>query len=217
MHELLAFLAAAGIAKIPRVLGIDDRDREILTFLPGHVLEIGAERPTPAQTRSAMRWLRAFHTAVAGFPRESRRWRFEERALGPGEIVCHHDTAIYNMVFDGDELAGVFDWDVAGPGVPLDDVAMYAWNSAVLHPDADAGEMADELRTIADGYGDLDPHVLLDHVPVRITAATDRIAAGQARGDAGMLRLGTVGEPAATLARLALLQARLGELHSRLA
>lgn len=216
VHELLDFLAAAGVEKIPRVLGTDERGREILTFLPGHVLDIHTEPASAAQTRSAMRWLRTFHAAVAGFPRESRRWRFVERALEPGEIVCHHDTAIYNLAFDGDELAGVFDWDVAGPGVPLDDVAMYAWNSALLHPAADAVEMVDGLATIADGYGDLDPHTLLDHVPVRITSATDRIAAGQRAGDPGMLRLGSIGEPAATLARLATLTARLPELHAAL-
>ncbi|WP_028050952.1 phosphotransferase [Cellulomonas sp. URHD0024] len=217
VHELLDFLAAAGVERVPRVLGIDDRGREILTFLPGHVLAIGTEQPSAAQTRSAMRWLRAFHTAVAGFPRQSRRWRFVERALEPGEIVCHHDTAIYNLAFDGDELAGVFDWDVAGPGVPLDDVAMYAWNSALLHPEADAAEMVDGLRTIADGYGSIGAGDLLDHVPVRIVAATDRIAAGQRAGDPGMLRLGEIGEPASTLARLARLSARIPELHARMA
>ncbi|WP_426594609.1 phosphotransferase [Cellulomonas sp. McL0617] len=217
VHELLDFLAAAGVEKIPRVLGIDERDREILTFLPGHVLDIHTERPSPAQTTSAMRWLRTFHTAVAGFPRANRRWRFVERALRPGEIVCHHDTAVYNLVFDGDDLAGVFDWDVAGPGVPLDDVAMYAWSSALLHPGADAAEVVDGLRTIADGYGDLDVRALLEHVPVRITAATDRIRAGQLAGDPGMLRLGSVGEPASTLARLGALTARFPELRERLA
>ena len=216
VHELLDFLADAGLPRIPRVLGIDDRDREILTFLPGRVLDIGRETLSDAQVRSAMHWLREYHAVVAGFPRESRRWRFVERALRPGEIVCHHDSAMYNMAFDGDDLAGVFDWDVAGPGIPLDDVAIFAWNTAVLFPDADAAEVAHVLRTIADGYGGLDPHAVLDHVVVRMTDAADRIAAAQAAGDPGMLRLGTVGEPAATRARLAVLGARLPDLHAAL-
>lgn len=217
VHELLRFLADAGLPRIPRVLGIDDREREILTFLPGRVLDIGRETLTDAQVRSAMRWLREYHAVVAGFPRESRRWRFAERGLAPGEIVCHHDSAMYNMAFDGDELAGVFDWDVAGPGIPLDDVAIFAWNTAVLFPDADADEVACVLRTIADGYGGLDPHDVLDHVVTRMTDAADRIAAAQVAGDPGMLRLGTVGEPASTRARIAVLAARLPELHEALA
>lgn len=216
VHELLDFLADAGLPRIPRVLGVDDRGREILTFLPGRVLDIGRERLSDAQVRSAMEWLRSFHAVVAGFPRESRRWRFVERALRPGEIVCHHDSAMYNMAFDGDELAGVFDWDVAGPGIPLDDVAMFAWNTAVLFPDAPTDEVTHVLRTIADGYGGVDPHALLDHVLTRMTDAAHRIAAAQAAGDPGMLRLGTVGEPAATRARLAILGARLPELHTAL-
>ena len=163
-----------------------------------------------------MHWLREYHAVVAGFPRESRRWRFVERALQPGEIVCHHDSAMYNMAFDGDDLAGVFDWDVAGPGIPLDDIAIFAWNTAVLFPDAPMDEVAHVLRTIADGYGGIDPHALLDHVVTRMTDAANRIAAAQDAGDPGMLRLGTVGEPAATRARLAALGARLPELHAAL-
>jgi hypothetical protein len=213
VHELLDFLADAGLPHVPRVLGIDDRGREILTFLPGRVLDIGRETLSDAQVRSAMEWLRSFHAAVARFPRDSRRWRFVERALAPGEIVCHHDSAMYNMAFDADELAGVFDWDVAGPGIPLDDVAIFAWNTAVLFPDAPADEVAHVLRTITDGYGGIDPHTLLDHVITRMTDAANRIAAAQDAGDPGMLRLGTVGEPAATRARLAVLGARLPELH----
>ncbi len=216
VHELLGVLATTGLPHVPRVLGLDERGREVLTFLPGYVVPVGVEELTDAQVRSAMRWLREYHAAVADFPRDSRRWRFAERVLEPGEIVCHHDAAIYNMAFDGDELAGVFDWDAAGPGIPLDDVAMFAWNDALLFPDADAATMARGLRTIAEGYGDLDPHVLLDHVVIRMTAAADRIAEAQAAGDPGMVRLGTVGEPASTRARIAVLRDRLPMLHAAL-
>ena len=216
VHELLEFLAVAGLPRIPRVLGVDEKGREILTFLPGRVLDIGRETLSDAQVRSAMSWLRSFHAVVAGFPRDSRRWRFVERALRPGEIVCHQDSAMYNMAFDGDELAGVFDWDVAGPGIPLDDVAIFAWNTAVLFPDAPADEAARGLRTIADGYGGLDPHAVLDRVVTRMTDAADRIAAAQEAGDPGMLRLGEAGEPANTRARLVVLTGRLPELHAAL-
>ncbi|RHA39654.1 aminoglycoside phosphotransferase family protein [Cellulomonas rhizosphaerae] len=208
VHELLDFLAAAGLPHVPRALGFDERGREVLTYLPGDVVPIGERALTDAQLTSAAAWLREYHRVVAGFPRGSRRWRFVERALGPGEIVCHHDTAMYNMAFDGDELAGVFDWDVAGPGVPIDDVAILAWNSPLLHPAAGPAEVAHGLRVIADGYGGLEPVAILDHVFARMTAAADRIEAGQRAGDAGMLRLGEIGEPANTRSRLAVLAPR---------
>ena len=37
VHDLLNHLTAAGFAGSPRVLGIDDADREILEFVPGEV------------------------------------------------------------------------------------------------------------------------------------------------------------------------------------
>lgn len=214
VHELLGFLAGTGLPHVPRVLGIDDRGREVLTYLPGRVVPVGVERLTDAQLRSVAGWLREFHAVVAGFPRDRRRWRFADRALEPGEIVCHHDTAMYNLAFSGDELAGVFDWDVAGPGVPLDDVAILAWNSPLLDPRAPVEDVAHGLRVIAEAYGDLDPADLLAHVPVRMAAACDRIESGQRAGEPGMLRLGEIGEPGRTRERLAALAARGGELRA---
>ncbi|MDC7119951.1 phosphotransferase [Cellulomonas fimi] len=207
VHELLDFLATTDLPHVPRVLGIDDRGREILTYLPGRVVPIGVEPLTDGQVRSAMRWLRHFHEVVADFPRETRRWRFVERALEPGEIVCHHDSAMYNLAFDGDELAGVFDWDAAGPGRPIDDLAIFAWNAPLLFPDRDPAASAHGLRVMADAYGDVDPAAILDHVAVRMTDASDRIEEAQRRGDPGMLRLGEIGEPASTRARIVTLRA----------
>ncbi|MBT0992778.1 phosphotransferase [Cellulomonas sp. DKR-3] len=212
VHELLGFLQAAGLRAVPRVHGFDEQGREVLDYLPGEVVPVGERALTDAQLASAARWLRDFHAVVAGFDRGPRRWRFVERALAPGEIVCHHDAAMYNLAFDGDELVGVFDWDVAGPGVPLDDLAILAWVSPLLFPDDDAGRMAHGLRVIADAYGDVEPARLLRHVERRMRDAADRIAGGQRAGDAGMLRLGEIGEPAATLARLEVLVARTDEI-----
>jgi len=217
VHELLAFLTDAGLPHVPRVLGIDDRGREILTYLPGEVVPIGERDLTDGQLASAARWLREYHRVVRGFPRSSRRWRFVERGLEPGEIVCHHDCAMYNLAFDGDEVAGVFDWDVAGPGVPIDDLAMLAWNSPLLRLGADPDEAAHGLVVIARAYGDVEPGAILDHVTARMTAATDRIEAGQRAGDPGMLRLGEIGEPAATRARLLTLARNLPAIRRALA
>lgn len=240
VHELLDHLARSGLDGIPHVLGVDDQGREVLTYLPGRVVPIGVEELTDAQLGSAAAWLRRFHAAVADFPRGSRRWRFVERALGAGEIVCHHDSAMYNMAFDGDDLAGVFDWDAAGPGVPLDDLTMLAWNSPLLRLGEDPADAAHGLQVIADAYaaqtravarsradppaasaGRVEPASpsatdILDHVVTRVTAATDRIEAGQRAGDPGMLRLGERGEPASTRARLGVLAGRIDAIRALL-
>ena len=237
VHELLGFLDDRGLPLIPRVLGVDERGREVLTYLPGRVVPIGVEALTDRQVGSAMAWLREYHRAVAEFPRTPRRWRFAERALAPGEIVCHHDVAMYNLAFDDDDLAGVFDWDVAGPGVPLDDLAIFAWNSPLLDPLVDADEAAHGLVVMARAYAGpggsapegalrpalgraLDPAPgparILEHVLTRMTTAADRISAGQRAGDAGMLRLGEIGEPAATRARIEVLRPRVPALMAAL-
>jgi hypothetical protein len=220
VHELLVYLDAHDLPLVPRVLGIDDRGREILSYLPGRVLAVGLEPMNEPQVESTMLWLRQFHETVAGFPRGARRWRFVERPLAAGEIVCHHDAAVYNLAFDGDRLAGVFDWDVAGPGVPLDDLAMFAWNGPLL-PLADGDltsldQAARGLTVMARAYGQVRATEILDHVATRMTAAADRIEAGQRAGDAGMIRLGRVGEPAATRRRLAVLGRSLPALADRL-
>lgn len=38
MHEFLTHLARAGFDGAPRVLGLDDQQREVLTFIDGEVL-----------------------------------------------------------------------------------------------------------------------------------------------------------------------------------
>lgn len=209
VHELLDHLRSRGLPLIPTVLGLASQGREVLSYLPGRVLEVETEPMGEVRTASTMVWMRQFHEAVADFPRGSRRWRFVERPLLDGEIVCHHDAAVYNLAFDGDRLVGVFDWDVAGPGVPLDDLAMFAWNGplAALRgsgvPDAaDIHRAARELTVMAATYGGLTPRAILDQVGRRMVAAAERIEAGQRAGDPGMLRLGEAGEPTATRHRL---------------
>lgn len=219
VHELLDHLDRRGLPLVPRVLGIDRRGREVLTYLPGQVLEVSPDSLTPARIGSAITWLRQFHEAVADFPRSTRRWRFVERPLADGEIVCHHDAAVYNLAFDGDRLAGVFDWDVAGPGVPLDDLAMFAWNGPLVAlrgegpcSEQDVHRAAEALHVMAEAYGGIAPSGVLDRVARRMTAAAERIEAGQRAGDPGMIRLGEVGEPAATRRRLAAFVAHTPEV-----
>ena len=46
VHALLRHLEARGFAGAPRVLGLDEQGREILTYLPGET--VGTARPWPA-------------------------------------------------------------------------------------------------------------------------------------------------------------------------
>lgn len=188
VHALLDHLHQAGVPAVPRVLGFDERGREILTYLPGDVVYAPQRRMDDEQLADLMRWLRRFHDASAGFrPEGVVSWRFERRELAEHEIVCHHDVGWYNVAFTGPRLTGVFDWDVAGPGVPLDDLAFAAWNDVPLVQVAD--DAARRLRLMAEVYGGVDAREILAHVRPRIEGSRRRIVGGADAGDPGMQRL----------------------------
>jgi hypothetical protein len=110
VHALLEYLAPRA-EHIPRVLGFDEQGCEILTFLPGRVVDIDTELLTPGQIDSLASWTRDFHEAVAGFGHPGP-WRYPH--VAQASLIGHNDIAPYNACFDGDEVAGVFDWDLAG-------------------------------------------------------------------------------------------------------
>lgn len=216
VHDLLGHLTAAGLDGVPRVHGFDDQGREILDFLDGTVIDVDREELTDGQLASFAAWLRRFHDAVATFRPGPRRWYFAAADVPPDGIVCHNDVAPYNAAFDGDRLVGVFDWDLAGPGLPVNDLAFLVWNAVPLFrevPGWDLDRVAERLRVVAAAYGsDLGPAALAAEALERMRTAGERIAAGQAAGDPGMLRLAEVGEPARTLARVEAAAARLVDL-----
>jgi len=217
VHALLAYLRAHGLREVPQVLNRDERGREVLSWLPGRVVDVDTEHVDDAFVAAAMRWLRAYHELVRSYrPSGAVRWRNHHRALAEDEIVCHHDFAPYNLAEQEGVVVGVFDWDMAGPGRPVEDVAFAAWNFVPLWRDLGPVESARRLRLLCEGYGGMDPVVVLDGVLVRITAATDRIRLGQEQGDPGMLNLARVGEPARTLRALDDLGSRVPGIRAAL-
>jgi hypothetical protein len=135
VHDLLGHLESVGFAGAPRVLGIDDSDREVLEFVPGEVGTLSPSRPLPAWFRTPAacwqvgRWIRDFQAAQEGFaPDPDRPWRRAAgTALGPGQVIVHHDVSPYNTVRRPDGSLVVLDWDFARPGDRIEDLAWAAW------------------------------------------------------------------------------------------
>jgi mutator protein MutT len=220
VHALLDHLAQAGLREAPRVLGIDGHGREVLSYLEGRVVDVDSEIVSADLLVDAMTWLRAFHHAVGDF-RHPGPWRTVHRALAPGELICHHDFAPYNVAVSstaaGERVAGVFDWDMAGPGLPVDDLAFAAWNWVPLHREMAAEFSAQRLQTMATAYGHgLTAAQILARVVPRIERSLEVIRAGQGHGDTGMLNLAKVGEPARTARTLDLLLARVPAIRAEL-
>jgi hypothetical protein len=190
------------------VLGTDDQDREILSYLPGRVIDTDAdtERLSDEQIVSLVRWTRGFHEAVAGFTHPGP-WRFFP--IREPSLICHNDIAPYNACFAGDDLAGIFDWDLAGPSTPLLELAFIAWNCVPLWRDIGPDNAARRLALIASAYGEFTATQILQAVPGRIQRMLDWIPAAAAAGDEGMANVMTAGEPGRSAAALADLRGRI--------
>lgn len=212
VHALLEHLAPR-LAHVPAVLGFDERGREVLSYLPGRVVDIDTEVLTDPQLRSVVTWTRSLHDAVAGFTHPGP-WRYF--AVQAATLVAHNDIAPYNICFDGDELAGVFDWDFAGPSTPLMELAFIAWNCVPLWSDIGAETAAERLRVIASSYGSYAPREILEAVPQRIRLMLDGIPVAAAAGDAGMVSLMAAGEPERSQPALDDLVRRIPAIAARL-
>jgi len=135
VHALLRHLEANGFDRAPRVSGIDEYGREILSYVPGRV----ALKPWPPEMRhndgigELAAWLREYHEIVRDFvPPEPDTWRVPGSIWKAGCIVRHGDLGPGNKIWDRGHLAAVIDWDQAEPGVELDDIAQLAWYTVPL-------------------------------------------------------------------------------------
>lgn len=130
VHALLGYLATR-VPNIPSVLGYDEHGREVLSYLPGRVVDIETELLSTEQIVSVVRWTRDFHQAVAGFSHPGP-WRYFP--VAEPSLIGHNDIAPYNVCFEGDEVVGVFDWDMAGHTTPVRELAFIAaslWRRAL--------------------------------------------------------------------------------------
>lgn len=149
VHALLRHLETSGFSEAPRFLGIDEEEREILSFVPGQA----AMRPWPRALRSDQglialaTLLRRYHDAVEGFePPPNARWRVPGVSWQPGMIIRHGDLGPWNTIWRNDSLTGLIDWDFAEPGWPLEDVAQMAWQLVPLRGDRMIDEVGLERR-----------------------------------------------------------------------
>ncbi|MFF5172081.1 phosphotransferase [Micromonospora sp. NPDC000089] len=196
---LLEHLATTGLDLAPRHLGVDERGRQVLGHLDGRVPWRDTEDPSffsdAALTRLA-ELIRALHDACAG-----------SDLAGDAETVCHRDLSPKNTVYR-DSPAGplpvaFLDWDLAGPGRRITDVAFAGWHWAALGAGADPAELGRRCRLLCDGYDAADPGAplraglpradLLEVMLDQIEGTWRGIAAGADRDEPGMRRLRAAG------------------------
>ncbi|GAA1745784.1 phosphotransferase enzyme family protein [Luedemannella helvata] len=151
IEALLRHLAAVGFAGAPRTLGRDEKQRHIIEYVPGSMAD-ALPPMTPAELRRAGGLIRDYHDAVVTFrPPAGLRWDLVFEPEG-AELICHNDLAPWNLV-RGDGRWVFIDWDGAGPGTRLSDLAYAAHGFTPLSPGGSPSVDAPRLRALADGYG----------------------------------------------------------------
>jgi hypothetical protein len=141
---LLSHLDRAGFRGAPRFLGLDRQGREILDFLAGDV----AIPPYPDWAAdddllvSVAELQRDLHAAAAGFALPAKM-AWTDRRLPPGaagDLVCHTDLCLENVVVRGGRAAAFIDFDLALPVDRLFDVAVAARHWVPLRDPADIAD-----------------------------------------------------------------------------
>ncbi len=138
--SLLAFLRDRGFDGAPERRGVDERGREMLTFIPGRVpLPPFPPWSTSEQAlESVAQLLRRFHDATIDFVHANATWSqaFTD-PTGAAEVMCHNDVCPENVVFSGRRAIALLDFDFVAPGRRIWDVArtlrMWAPLSAPSH------------------------------------------------------------------------------------
>jgi hypothetical protein len=173
VRALLVFLESRGFNESPRWLRVDERGRDILTFISGEVAHGDAAGLSDARLTSSAKLVRRFHDATA------------ESMLAQGcEVVAHTDLGPHNTVFRGDEAVGLIDWDDAEPGTRLLDFAHAVW---CFVPVGEEGGPLDRqgrrIRLLCDSYGWSDVSEVIDEIGQRLRrAARHHAVAGHEKG-----------------------------------
>ncbi|WP_243633424.1 phosphotransferase [Paenibacillus xerothermodurans] len=117
---------------------MDDFGREILTFIPGEVP--GNDYPelepylwSDETLVGLARLLRRFHDATKGFTLMTEgRWQLTYPDDEEHEVICHNDAALYNVVFQKGAPVALIDFDMAGPGPRMWDIAYTLYTTVPL-------------------------------------------------------------------------------------
>jgi Phosphotransferase enzyme family len=202
IHALLRHVRDHGFPYAPEPFGWDDQGREILSYIPGTTVGPGPDWPAWLWDEDLLadvgRITADFHRASAGFRPEGRvPWEFGPAELGPQEIVCHHDLAPYNLVFEAGRVRGLIDWDLAGPGTVRSELAFVAWQWVPFHDPLvteyfgwrTQPDRTRRLRILLDAYGLEDRDGFIDDVIARVESNRDGILGRAGQGNGAYIRL----------------------------
>lgn len=176
VHAFLRHLQDSGFAGAPRVLRIDEQNREVLTYVPG-VDGRSARCYDDANLRRVARMIREFHDVAADFvPPPNSCWR-NEPAAPAGNLICHNDLGPANTIYAEGRAQAFIDWDLAVPSTAEWDLSYAVRTFVPLYPDAACVQFGypveprgRRLRLFCDAYGLQDRSHLLPLIERRLSS-----------------------------------------------
>lgn len=147
--------------------------------------------------------LRSYHDATVGFETFSRS---ENEYPDPSmhEVICHNDAALYNIVFKERHPVGIIDFDMAGPGPRIWDIAYTLYTCVPLssfspgrenrtvvdyHTESHAGIRRKRIELFFQTYGIQAPSDLKHWVISRMKKMCATLTERAAKGDAAFIKL----------------------------
>jgi Ser/Thr protein kinase RdoA (MazF antagonist) len=190
VDAFLRHLEDVGFDGAPRSLGFDGSGRHVLSYVPGELPFPFRPADPVAACRRVGALIRDFHDAAASFvaPADAR-WNV---VITPDtqDLIVHHDLAPWNLVCGATRWVFI-DWDAAGPGSRLWDLAYAAHGFLPLDPRTAADDAGRRLAALADGYrlDDQGRHELGCLLVRRIRSMVDLLRNGHRSGNQPWARL----------------------------
>ncbi|MDP1420482.1 aminoglycoside phosphotransferase family protein [Peribacillus simplex] len=133
IHKLLEHLENKGFSYAPKFLGIDEKGREILSFIEGEagIYPLKEYIWSDDVLMEIAKMLRFYHDSVSDFSFDES-WQSIDNTPQQFEVLCHNDFAIYNIIFNHERPIGIIDFDNAGPGPRIWDIAYTLYNCVPL-------------------------------------------------------------------------------------
>ncbi|MFE6796371.1 phosphotransferase enzyme family protein [Paenibacillus chitinolyticus] len=198
IHALLNHLDNKGYDYAPKYLDTDEKGREILSFIEGEA----GNYPLKKYMRSddvlqeIAKMLRLYHDAVSDFSFDDS-WQPFDHTPQPLEVICHNDFAVYNIIFQHEKPIGIIDFDAAGPGPRLWDIAYTLYTcvplsrlhltetGAIVYYDSsqDASRIKNRVKLFFDCYGEGVAENYIDMVLLRLEGLCQTITRRASEGD----------------------------------
>jgi len=160
VRALLEHLERVGFDGAPRFLGVDDRGREILSYVEGQAAVEPYEwwALTDEALVSVAELLRRYHGAAVSFDATRHAWPPPVPPAFREGLISHNDPNLDNVIFADGRAVALIDFDLASPGSAVWDVACAARLWAPLRAERDVpepvrGRSLERLRLFADAYG----------------------------------------------------------------